>query len=677
MASLFQNLPAEILFQIFSQVNSTELYYLSTMCKHFKEVCLLTNEFSFYKDYGLSNSVFMSFVDDFRNSITHLNINHCYWLTPTSVVAAISLPNLKELHIIGCPFDTLAHYKQIPFGLTALSISFVPDRPNVDNPLEWVSLFSKSPNYLEGVFSRLKQLTIYILNPPTNKVIGIQMFYWAILHCRDLEVLKVSGDRSGFDYYDGLCKHMATFESGPYLQNLKELYLDFEEYLPDDNNVNLQNIVYKYILKYVKKLKFARFGCLSWHLLENYHGDGTISHYEKKFINLVSAEDTTEISLDCDIHGRTKLIRANPLIWENRLTPGCKSMSFQNLSFECMEITSFHIATSGPNLQRLILRNCEFQSSSDLLDGLAIIAKNCKNLNYLDLVIGEIHKNRKRDYCQILLMILRFERLKVLHLNSSLVTTCNFATNRLYDITEICNKIEEFQLISRQSSLSGKISAGALSWISNWKHLKKLVLFDIFPYGKKHWFKKIITNCQNLEVIKLILISCNGYCVKSRDYILKGLSYATNLREFSFQHDCPENIFYMNLDDLVKSLKNCKNLEKLYVSHLAYRSHSALVNFSRNIEEKFIKNRRFRKRFRRCFQKLFTTFPKLILFGQYDDLCEHSLKRSGRFIDGCHFYMYSLPKMRESVAIENGPDPNDLIRTLIHRDMLLHIYTRT
>ena len=136
--------------------------------------------------YSVSDDVFLAFIKRYKNKIRTLNLNHCYWLSPKTIRAAMEkCENLKALSLIECPIR-----------LSAMLQLIEKHQPNLQHLAFSVRCLGDITKEIcaphQSVFKHLKSLAIHFNSRQLSneiKVLGEQ--HTVLDFCHNLESIYV------------------------------------------------------------------------------------------------------------------------------------------------------------------------------------------------------------------------------------------------------------------------------------------------------------------------------------------------------------------------------------------------------------------------------------------------------------------------------------------------------
>ncbi|GAB6018466.1 hypothetical protein CHUAL_000167 [Chamberlinius hualienensis] len=524
--------PAEILQKILSYLRGIDVINVWKACKWLEPIISDIRVFDFSKNSFLNEKEFIAFLTAFKPRITSLNINHCFWLTEKSLNLVLQLPNLKELHMIGCLY-TQPIYNKFPLGLT--SFSFTWKLMKFNN--------FKDDTFVPQFFKSMKSLVINVLKFEDDNFYVICQT--VLKHCEELKKLKIYCKAEGNRFADepaAFNYRMGQLTPSTYFPKLEVIYLDlpFCGYY-----LSIYLTCFEEMFKNKKKLKQLYIANLTATLL-----DGNM-RMARQLIPLISTDEMTEILLH-HLSCQSKL-NSPTLILKDKKFPNCKKISMSDTAFHNFTKTAEQIVESCPAINHFSLENSTL-STKDMLSGLNVIFSNFSHqLVHLDLTIVTLNPWIEKDVDLILLPVTNLKELKAFYLPPLFFSSLKLKYHQLkkkftnYDeamrncslwkITECCPKVEDFRLTDYSFCSERYLSDHILGCISNWKHLKKLYIstFDFVDGGK--FIERILRNCLKLEVLRTYSLHFRGNREKEKEYAncyVSNLPFATQLRDIRF-----------------------------------------------------------------------------------------------------------------------------------------------
>ncbi|GAB6019083.1 hypothetical protein CHUAL_000707 [Chamberlinius hualienensis] len=567
------DLPYEMLLNIVTYLSGADVVQFSNVCQTFKEITYKQRYFNLSKLWNIKSADLYNYLKMNPDSVTYLNINHCYWLSEDDILAVGKLNNLKELHMMCCSNQKLFEYQLVPTGLDAMSINwdsryFMYTRIDSERRSYWGMAFDET--YFKSVFISLKSLTLY--DKESEDFDLTKICHYILNFCTNLDSLKFCGIT---------CALGQHHEQNPLYvpENLLPKLTTFRmEYFEG----RAEGKYWRQFLSELKNLKYTDFSVLTAALYE-YLDANPIFDSNAEARPLVSVRDITEVHLNEDWEHNCS--QPLPLFWLNDCTPKCSLVKMKNLErHNFFEIVNLIVANDLP-LKLLTIHNCAFPSS-ELLKGLDVIAENYDDLRNLELIVNDFIANKEVDVNRILNVGAKFTHLRKLDLSANLlrsfsnsdqdllskfgnlmtseITDESMRNSPLWEITENCKGIEDFRIYNAEFDDLSVVCESTLACISKWEYLISLYMVSLDTNGGGKFLKRIIQNCTKLE---LLHITNSKFYGKEDDcsfkFLLDALPFASKLKDISYID--PNNVPVPHMDLLV-SLQQCRDLECIYFS---------------------------------------------------------------------------------------------------------------
>ncbi|GAB6029791.1 hypothetical protein CHUAL_005506 [Chamberlinius hualienensis] len=565
------DLPVVVCELILSYLPDTDVLKVAETCENFRYIVEHKRHFDFSKNLYMKEDDLIKVWKTSRNIITHLNLNHCYWLRSKSLNFNIDFPKLKELHLIDCNITNAVHRKRLPVGLESLSFTWNNDLFDYEDGFDHDksdTYYSEYENvhyesYSMALFGSLKELRIDFY-PTKDERFFRFLFERVLKHCYQLQTLRLTEAvysrtlevREYFVYRDKLFKVDVS------LPNLSKLYIDLgfcsEFERPFVNNW-LTILLRKNNNLLLKDIDLGMWSC--------YFGQC------RDDLENVSMEDITVACLDGFCRSREQQTADVSKLWRSRhkKTEKCKKVSLNFTRCEDIDTTTELIAEMCPSLKEFSLRGCTI-ANDGIGRCLTTLANKIPNLVVLDLTLHQT-SGYETNFFELLA---EFKELRILRVSSfyaskagdsdgnsretTNVSKESMMKSALWITTQNCKKIEEFEISDVKQDVSRYqliISENFLACISKWKNLKTLNLRGVLTHGRGAFLPYITKSCCKLETLNLSQVCHSGEC-NYMPSLIECLLYAINLKHLSIVQDMT---FSLNL---CKSLLNCNSLQRIY-----------------------------------------------------------------------------------------------------------------